>query len=565
MANIPFKSITFPGLPNKYTVPEISSDLMTAGKAADAKATGDALSALEDQFTEETDKLKADLDAIDPFFDVRDGYEQCDVSGIVRYSDYKIGSTGTYATGNGSSILVYAVTESGTYRITPSVTSQYKARIYSAGSSLSDILSTNVVKSIDPEDTSTRITETEVEAGQYIVTTAWSSNYTLQIEKYVQVEALSRTIGLTEQMGTEVDEKLETATDSFDAVITQKAQAIKCEKWLPIIGEWERGFFNGYNSISNTSLNRARCKNILQFDRDTYLLASSGFYICGYFEDGTSIDRETTVFVSAGRKCTIYTRRITENSSESADIETFSNAVKYSTPDSDMERLQYTFTDVSMFERVGICGDSYAAGGSIISGVKPLTWGKNLERQAGITVELFARSGQSVVGWMTDTQTGFPALAEAEECGLYWMQHGINGTSTAEALGTAEDITANPKPETFYGQYANAVESVQATYPNARIILASVIGSSWEHGQLSMQSVNTAIETIATHYGVPFVDITQDDFFKSTWYADYIRSAHPTAMQAAGMAMAYRRLIAKCIMDNPQYFLNYGNRYDPVN
>lgn len=63
MANIPFKSITFPGLPNKYTVPEISSDLMTAGKAADAKATGDALSALEDAVGEETDKLKADLGA----------------------------------------------------------------------------------------------------------------------------------------------------------------------------------------------------------------------------------------------------------------------------------------------------------------------------------------------------------------------------------------------------------------------------------------------------------------------------------------------------------------------
>ena len=64
MANIPFKSITFPGLPNKYTVPEISNDLMTAGKAADAKATGDALSALEDQFTEETDQLKADLGGV---------------------------------------------------------------------------------------------------------------------------------------------------------------------------------------------------------------------------------------------------------------------------------------------------------------------------------------------------------------------------------------------------------------------------------------------------------------------------------------------------------------------
>lgn len=65
MANIPFKSITFPELPNKYTVPEISSDLMTAGKAADAKATGDALSALKDAVTEETNKLKADLENLE--------------------------------------------------------------------------------------------------------------------------------------------------------------------------------------------------------------------------------------------------------------------------------------------------------------------------------------------------------------------------------------------------------------------------------------------------------------------------------------------------------------------
>lgn len=73
MANIPFKSITFPELPNKYTVPEISSDLMTAGKAADAKATGDALSALKDAVTEETNKLKADLEDLDERVDVLEG------------------------------------------------------------------------------------------------------------------------------------------------------------------------------------------------------------------------------------------------------------------------------------------------------------------------------------------------------------------------------------------------------------------------------------------------------------------------------------------------------------
>ena len=41
----------------------IDNTLATSGAAADAKATGDALSALEDQFTEETDQLKADLGA----------------------------------------------------------------------------------------------------------------------------------------------------------------------------------------------------------------------------------------------------------------------------------------------------------------------------------------------------------------------------------------------------------------------------------------------------------------------------------------------------------------------
>ena len=61
MANIPFKSITFPGLPNKYTVPEISNDLMTAGKAADAKATGDALALKADKSTTYT---KTEVDAL---------------------------------------------------------------------------------------------------------------------------------------------------------------------------------------------------------------------------------------------------------------------------------------------------------------------------------------------------------------------------------------------------------------------------------------------------------------------------------------------------------------------
>ena len=48
MATIPLKDITFPGLDNTYTIPEIDSTLSTAGKAADAKKTGDEISDLKE-------------------------------------------------------------------------------------------------------------------------------------------------------------------------------------------------------------------------------------------------------------------------------------------------------------------------------------------------------------------------------------------------------------------------------------------------------------------------------------------------------------------------------------
>ena len=49
MANIPLKTIKFPGLDDTYTVPQVDDDLDTAGAAADAKATGDALTEINER------------------------------------------------------------------------------------------------------------------------------------------------------------------------------------------------------------------------------------------------------------------------------------------------------------------------------------------------------------------------------------------------------------------------------------------------------------------------------------------------------------------------------------
>lgn len=52
MANIPLKTITFPGLSDTYTVPQLDTTLAVPGKAADAKATGDEITELRQDLNE---------------------------------------------------------------------------------------------------------------------------------------------------------------------------------------------------------------------------------------------------------------------------------------------------------------------------------------------------------------------------------------------------------------------------------------------------------------------------------------------------------------------------------
>lgn len=54
MANVPLKSIKFPGLSDTYTVPQIDSTLTQQGKAADAKKTGISLMLLSDDIPDTT-------------------------------------------------------------------------------------------------------------------------------------------------------------------------------------------------------------------------------------------------------------------------------------------------------------------------------------------------------------------------------------------------------------------------------------------------------------------------------------------------------------------------------
>ena len=57
MADRPLKSITFPGLADKYMIPEIDSTLTQQGEAADAKKTGDEISGVKNTLNHKADVI----------------------------------------------------------------------------------------------------------------------------------------------------------------------------------------------------------------------------------------------------------------------------------------------------------------------------------------------------------------------------------------------------------------------------------------------------------------------------------------------------------------------------
>ena len=64
MSNIPLKTITFPGLNDKYTIPQVDSTLAVTGAAADAKKTGDEIGDLKEALTTVSTTLATKADKL---------------------------------------------------------------------------------------------------------------------------------------------------------------------------------------------------------------------------------------------------------------------------------------------------------------------------------------------------------------------------------------------------------------------------------------------------------------------------------------------------------------------
>ena len=504
---------------------------------ADGSITEAKLASALAQKVNQVTSLSDEIDAVITSEEVWD--DPVSSESITRIPDKNfITSNGGIQDKTGWSLLYWQATESGKYKIVFSKSqANNKVNIYSSET----FSASTYVKKASAVSTTQKIVE--VESGQYIVAQSWYTDYTIEITK-------------SDGMVYDVP--------SIDTKIMAEENNLFGDGWRTFpVDKFALNDWNSYNGTTSRTY-RVRYTEPIQYAFPITIMAAPGFYLDAYYSNGNTKSAQTTIDLPENTPVKISIRRINENFSEIADITEFASALAVSTPLAGIEKNKLTFTDISMFDSIGACGDSYTAGGGYISGVTALTWGKNLERQAGITVNIFAKSGESIhsaSGWNYDNDHGLPKLLNSDECGLYWMAHGINSSGSDTAIGTPADMEANPKPYTFYGQYVYAINAIKAKFPRARIVIQTITGTSYSLWETTYAKINTAIRNIAEFCNIPFIELINDDFYKSTWYANHSTSNHPTAMLAAGMAMANRRLLSQAILDNPDYFIDYGNKY----
>ena len=217
---------------------------------------------------------------------------------------------------------------------------------------------------------------------------------------------------------------------------------------------------------------------------------------------------------------------------------------------------------ISLFEKVGIIGDSYASGqvfannNTALGTFYNLSWGQIMARRNGITVQNYSEGGLSTRTWLTSNM-GLPKMLKSETDNLYVLALGINDRYHlgVEYLGTESDMTDDytQNPDTFYGNYARIIENVKIKNPTAKLVISSLPFNDTE----SHQAFNGAIVNIAKHYGIPSIVLYNDEFIKSPYFSDRMVGGHPVAITYSGMAKAYERLIEKCVHENYEYFKDY--------
>ena len=217
-----------------------------------------------------------------------------------------------------------------------------------------------------------------------------------------------------------------------------------------------------------------------------------------------------------------------------------------------------TYAKLCTYDKVGVVGDSYASGdlynedGSHLKADYSRAWLTQLSKQNGFAASIFASPGLTTRSWLTDSR-GLPMLKSEAACDLYIIALGINDYyALGESyLGVPADI--GTAVDSFYGNYSKIVREVQIKAPRAKIILSNIAIDYNSSDKALISKFNTAIQTIAKYYVLPYNNINTG-YFNSINYHEWKYGGHPTAFGYGVMATEMEKCISKTMCKYQTYF-----------
>lgn len=213
------------------------------------------------------------------------------------------------------------------------------------------------------------------------------------------------------------------------------------------------------------------------------------------------------------------------------------------------------FPSISLFNTMGIIGDSIAAGeiwqGNNYQDIYNLSWGKIIERISNVQTEIYAKSGLSTRTWLESNDYGLGKLNSTPAKQIYIICLGINDGNNSQAIGSISDIESDSS-NTFYSYYGRIVRAIQNHAPNAIIMLSTCVRFSNTYLPYS-----NAIKNIGSYYNFPVLDVSQSYYFHSDFNTETLVHNHPNAVGYSGMAKEYIRLIEEALQNNPTLYNSY--------
>ena len=333
-----------------------------------------------------------------------------------------------------------------------------------------------------------------------------------------------------------------------------------------------RGAFSsttGEYAFSNTRMCNT---NYLKFPYPVRVIVSTGYkaFISTYKDDsihtfiGYYQVENNEMSISANTVFRWYARTDNSDNITNDEIANYENIIKFYSDEYDGLTQYGEYFDLSLFESVGILGDSYASGAmhhiedsEIVTVNYNVSWGQILARKHGFVATNYTKGGLSTKTWLTDNTYGLNAMLADTAKNLYILNFGINdrtqinnGTFT---MGTIADCTNDydNNPVSFYGCYGRIIGNIINHAPNAKIIILSVARFA------ERADMDSHIEEIANHFGIPYIYLPNDNYFVSKYYYDSIFGKHPLSYGYVGMAQAIDRLINRYFVANQDYMRNY--------